>query len=108
MQVAAYLNDRARRTNSRILQVIAVRVAEDPFKKVSKMIQDLISKLMEEANGDAEHKGWCDEELATNEQTRVEKTEGTESLHADIDALEASVATLTEDIAELTQAVEDL
>ena len=29
---------------------------------------------MEEANEEAEHKGWCDTELGTNEQTRKEKT----------------------------------
>ena len=29
---------------------------------------------MEEANEEAEHKGWCDTELATNEATRKEKT----------------------------------
>merc|ERR1719473_67660 len=108
MQVAAFLNDQGRKINSRILQVLAIRVSEDPFKKVSKMIQDLIAKLMEEANGEAEHKGFCDDELSTNEQTRVEKTEATESLHADIDELEASISMLTEDISDLTKAVQDL
>ena len=39
------------------------------------MIKDLIVRLMEEANEEAEHKGWCDTELSTNEQTRKEKTE---------------------------------
>merc|ERR1719458_828014 len=49
---------------------------------------------MEEANEEAEHKGWCDTELSTNEQTRKEKT--------------ASIAKLTEDITELTKAVAEL
>merc|ERR1719336_2054052 len=69
------------------------------------MIKDLIVKLMEEANEEAEHKGWCDTELATNEQTRKEKTDAVEVLHAEIDELEASIAKLTDDIAELTAAV---
>merc|ERR1719263_646898 len=72
------------------------------------MIKDLIVKLMEEANEEAEHKGWCDTELSTNEQTRKEKTEAVETLHAEIDQLEASIAKLTEDISELTKAVADL
>merc|ERR1719337_277439 len=63
---------------------------------------------MEEANEEAEHKGWCDTELSTNEQTRKEKTEAVETLHAEIDQLEASIAKLTEDISELTKAVADL
>merc|ERR1719254_496549 len=63
---------------------------------------------MEEANEEAEHKGWCDTELSTNEQTRKEKTEAVEMLHAEIDELEASIAKLTEDIGELTKAVAEL
>merc|ERR1719230_1082647 len=85
-----------------------MRVADDPFKKVKKMIKDLIVRLMEEANEEAEHKGWCDTELSTNEQTRKEKTEAVETLHAEIDELEASIAKLTEDITELTAAVAEL
>merc|ERR1719478_1810652 len=72
------------------------------------MIKDLIVKLMEEANEEAEHKGWCDTELSTNEQTRKEKTAAVETLHAEIDELEASIAKLTEDITELTEAVAQL
>jgi len=107
-RVAAYLNGRAQALNSRVLSALAVRVAEDPFVKVKKMIKDLIVRLMEEANEEAEHKGWCDTELSTNEQTRKEKTEGVETLHAEIDQLEASIAKLTEDISELTKAVAEL
>merc|ERR1719352_1352280 len=72
------------------------------------MIKDLIVRLMEEANEEAEHKGWCDTELSTNEKTRVAKTESVETLHAEIDQLTASIAKLTEDIATATKAVADL
>merc|ERR1711865_1368654 len=92
----------------RVLSAVAVRAAEDPFTKVKKMIKDLIVRLMEEANEEAEHKGWCDTELSTNEQTRKEKTEAVETLHAEIDQLEASIAKLTEDITELTKQVAEL
>merc|ERR1719375_1489358 len=68
-RVAEYLRDQARQLNSRVLSALAVRVSEDPFKKVKKMIKDLITRLLEEANEEAEHKGWCDTELSTNEQT---------------------------------------
>jgi len=104
-RVAEYLRDRARQLNSRILSAISLRVASDPFGKVKKMIKDLITKLLEEANEEAEQKGWCDTELSTNEQTRKEKTEAVETLHAEIDELQASLAKLTEQITELTEAV---
>merc|ERR1719446_328524 len=107
-RAGAYLNEQARRLNSRVLSALATRVADDPFVKVKKMIKDLIVRLMEEANEEATHKGWCDTELSTNEQTRKEKTEAVETLHAEIDELDASIAKLTEDISELTKAVADL
>jgi len=107
-KVAQFLQDRASQLNSRVLSALAVRVTADPFQKVKKMIKDLIVRLMEEANEEAEHKGWCDTELSTNEQTRKEKTEAVETLHAEIDQLEASIAKLTEDISELSKAVAEL
>jgi hypothetical protein len=107
-RVAQYLEDQAKKLNSRVLAAVAAHAADDPFKKVKKMIKDLIVRLMEEANEEAEHKGWCDTELSTNEQTRKEKTEAVETLHAEIDQLEASIAKLTEDISELTKAVSEL
>jgi DNA repair exonuclease SbcCD ATPase subunit len=107
-RVAKFLETRAKQLNSRVLSTIAARVSDDPFQKVKKMIKDLIVRLMEEANEEAEHKGWCDTELSTNEQTRKEKTEAVETLHAEIDQLEASIAKLTEDISELTKAVAEL
>jgi hypothetical protein len=103
-----YLRIQGKRLNSRVLSALAVRVSDDPFTKVKKMIKDLIVRLMEEANEEAEHKGWCDTELSTNEQTRKEKTEAVETLHAEIDQLEASIAKLTQDITELTKAVAEL
>merc|ERR1719393_442975 len=108
LQVAEYLSDQGRKLNSRILRALAMRVSDDPFKKVTKMIKDLIVKLMEEANGEAEQKGWCDDELATNEQTRKEKTEAIEVLHAEIDQLEAAISTAGEEIEELQQGVAEL
>merc|ERR1719407_263013 len=107
-RVAEFLREKGTAINSRVLSALAVRVAEDPFVKVKKMIKDLIVRLMEEANEEAEHKGWCDTELSTNEQTRKETTAAVETLHAEIDELEASIAKLTEEITELTKAVAEL
>merc|ERR1719326_2576520 len=72
------------------------------------MIKDLIIKLMEEANEEAEHKGWCDTELSTNEQTRKEKTAAVETLHAEIDELSASIAKLTQEITDLTAEIAEI
>merc|ERR1719407_220023 len=73
-RVAKFLKEKGESINSRVLSALSVRVDADPFEKVKKMIKDLIVRLMEEANEEAEHKGWCDTELGTNEQTRTQKT----------------------------------
>jgi predicted nucleic acid-binding Zn-ribbon protein len=108
LKVAAFLKGRAEAMGSRMLSALAVRVSEDPFKKVKKMIRDLVVKLMEEANEEAQQKGFCDQELATNEQTRKEKQAGVETLTAEIDELNASISQLSEQVADLTKAVAEL
>jgi len=107
-RVAAYLNSQAKKLNSRVLSVFALRIQADPFKKVKKLIKDLIVKLMEEANAEVEQKGYCDTELATNEHTRKEKTEAVVMLTSEIDELTASVAALAEMITETTKAISEL
>jgi len=108
-RVVGYLQDKSGRINSRVLQALALKVQSgDPFVKIRKMINDLITKLMEEAQEEVEHKGFCDQELATNGQTREHKTEAVQTLTAEIDMLDASITKLTEDLAELNAAVADL
>merc|ERR1719443_1811491 len=79
---ADFLRDRARKTSSRMLSLIAVKMEADPFKKVTKMIKDMIQKLMEEAEEEAEHKGFCDKEMSTNKATRDTKTDEVASAKA--------------------------
>jgi len=105
---AQYLKIQGQKINSRLLSALAVKVEADPFKKIKKMIKDLITKLLEEANEEATQKGWCDTELGTNKQTRMEKTESVVVLHSEIDELEASISMLSEQITELSAAVAEI
>lgn len=104
-RVADYLKRQGNKVNSRILSALALRVLADPFKKVRKMIKEMVTKLQEEAAEEADQKGFCDKELATNEATRKEKTELIEGLYAEIDELKATIAQLTEEMTELQSAV---
>merc|ERR1719375_1853009 len=98
---AAFLQRQAKSLGSRYLALAAARMTADPFKKVKKMIKDLIVKLMEEANAEAEHKGFCDTELATNKQTR-------DNLGAEVDELTAAIEEKTAEISQLTTAIKEL
>jgi len=106
--VATFLSNKAKETNSRILSLISVKVSEDPFKKVTKMIKDMIIKLTEEATEEAEHKGFCDTELTTNKQTRDFKTEQSAELNAEIEKLTADIAQYTSQIADLGAAIAEI
>lgn len=107
-KVAFYLKESAKRIGSHVLSALAVKVSEDPFVKVRKMIQDLIVRLMEEANSEAEHKGWCDTEIKSNEQTRNAKTQQITKLTSEIDQLAADIALLANQIQDLSKAINDL
>jgi hypothetical protein len=107
-KVVAFLNEQARKSGSRLLSEMALNAQANPFGKVKKMIKDLISKLMEEATSETEHKGWCDTELTTNKQTRDKKTSEVNELESNIEDLTATIADLTQDIADLTAAVKEL
>merc|ERR1712039_949365 len=95
-RVAAFLQDRAKRLGSQYLALVATHAADDPFAKVKKMIKDLIVKLMEQANSEADHKAYCDAELATNKQTRENKQAEVDELAATIEKKESHSANLAQ------------
>jgi len=99
--VAAFLQQQADKTGSKLLSLVAAKAASDPFTKVKKMIREMIQKLVEEAEADATHKGFCDTEMSTNKQTRDKKTAQSEELTADIEELTAEISKLATEITEL-------
>jgi len=107
-RVAALLAERARVLRNPTLAMIAQKAASDPFEKVRKLIKDLIVRLMEEAAGEADHKGFCDAELATNKQTRTNKAEAVEELTAETEKQTAISAKLASEIADLSDEVSEL
>jgi len=108
LRAAAMLSQHAAASGSRTLALAAQKARADPFEKVKKMIGDLITKLMEEANAEANEKGWCDSELATNKLTRTQKAEAVDQLHAEAEKLEAKKTDLTQQIADITAEIAEL
>jgi len=104
-RVQAYLLAAGQKLNSNILSALAMRVSQDPLAKVKKMIQDMVYKLMEEANEEAEHKGFCDTEMGTNKNTRDAKSSKVEELTASIKEMTADAEMLTSEAAGLTDEV---
>jgi chromosome segregation ATPase len=88
-----------------MLSALAVRANASPFDKVVKMIQDMIVKLTEEAEEEAEHKGFCDSELSSNKQTRDDKSTQADELNANIEQMTAESQKLATEMTKLTEDV---
>lgn len=87
------------------LALIAQSAQKDTFGKVKKMISSMINRLLEEANAEAEKKGFCDKEMKVNKQTR-EKLQGQyETTAAELELTLATQQKLAEEIAELQKAI---
>merc|ERR1719437_45441 len=104
-RVADFLQARAKSVGSRYLALVAARARQDPFAKIKKMIKDLIVKLMEEANAEADQHAYCETELATNKQTRDIKSSEVEDLSANLEEQEALFEKLTTEITTLSDEV---
>jgi len=105
VSAASFLMNRAGKVGSTLLATVAARVGEDPFAKVKKMIKDLLVRLMEEANNEADHKAWCDEEISANKATRDTKSAEASDLASRSDELQALEAKLSQEIADLHDAI---
>merc|ERR1719409_1673814 len=81
--------------------VFVLFATQDPFAKVKGLIEDMVTKLLNEANEDADHKNFCDEELAKSNKAKEEKMMGMDKFQARMDKAATSRAELEESIRQL-------
>merc|ERR1719305_1109921 len=72
------------------------------------MIDDMITRLLNEANEDAQHEGFCDKEIGKSKVTRNKLSEDIDSLEAAVEEGQATIMHLTEEIATLTKEVSEI
>merc|ERR1719454_2636197 len=99
------LRTKGKQIKSTLLMSMASQVAGDPFKKITKLIQELIERLLQEAANEANQKGWCDKALGDAEQKRDNAATSVEELNNEMSKLEATRDKLTDEIAVLTKEV---
>merc|ERR1719421_1375810 len=106
--VREFLIAEGKRLNSKTLSLLAAKMAADPFAKVKKLIDNMITRLLEEANADAEKNGFCTKELGQSKIPRDKLTSEIDELEAAIEEGKAFILKLTEDIATLTKEIAEL
>merc|ERR550514_1756668 len=73
---------------------LAQMASVDPFAKIKSMINEMVEKLLKEANEEATHKAFCDEELAKSRKSQAEKTMKLDKYSARIDSATTTIAEL--------------
>lgn len=107
-RAATFLKGISARIGSHTLSALASQVQLNPFSKVKKLIEDLITRLKAQEAEEAQHKAWCDTELDTNGQTRTTKTEEVETLHNTIDVLSNRISVLEKEVSILSREVAEI
>jgi len=107
-QIHDFLAAEGARKHSKGLTLLAQQISADPFAKVKKLIDDMITRLLEEAEEDAKHEGFCDKEMGKSKITRNKLTEDIDGLEAAIEEGKATIQKLADDTATLTKEVEEL
>merc|ERR1719214_450704 len=82
--------------------------ASDPFVKIRGLIEDMIAKLLKEAEEEATQKAFCDAEMGKSKKSQDEKTMTLDKLQGRIDGAEATVAENTEAIKTLEAEVAEI
>jgi hypothetical protein len=82
---------------------MASLMSADPFAKIKGMIQEMIEKLVKEAEEEAGHKAYCDKEMGETKVKKADMTEEVEDLQVKIDKATSKIAKLKQDIMTLTQ-----
>lgn len=103
-----FLAEKAEKMNSRMLSLLATHASADPFGKVVKMIKDMIQRLMEQQNDEADHKAFCDAEMGTNKVTRETKSTLVTEIQAKIEELTAHVNKLAQKIVQTESSMAEI
>merc|ERR1719355_551571 len=87
---------------------LANMATSDPFVKIRGLIEDMIAKLLKEAEEEATQKAFCDAEMGKSKKSQEEKTMTLDKLQARIDGATSTIAENTEAIKTLEAEVAEI
>merc|ERR1719482_1989370 len=87
---------------------LANMATSDPFVKIRGLIEDMIAKLLKEAEEEATQKAFCDKEMGASKKSQAIKTATIDKLQARIDGNSATIAELEDAIKTLEAEVADI
>lgn len=107
-RLSGLLRDLAKKFHSYALMEMASRAKLDPFAKVKGLIEDMVSKLLNEANEEATHKSFCDEEISKNSKSKEEKMMKMDDFQSRMDKASTAVGELNEQVKVMQAEIADI
>merc|ERR1719421_1209407 len=90
------------------LMQMAGAAASDPFVKIRGLIEDMLTKLITEAQEEASQKAFCDEEQGKSKAAQKEKMAKIDKYQTRIDGGEATIAELTDAVKTLEAEIAEI
>merc|ERR1740127_411591 len=87
---------------------LASMASSDPFVKIRGLIEDMIAKLLKEAEEEATQKAFCDKEMGASKKSQAEKTATIDKLQTRIDGNSATIAELEDAVKTLQAEIADI
>jgi len=102
------LKSMAHEYHSFAMMQVVTAATSDPFSKIRGLIQDMIAKLVAEANEEGTQKAFCDEELGKSKKSQQDKSMTLDKYKSRADKAESGRATLTESVKELESEMSEI
>jgi hypothetical protein len=94
--------------HSFVFSQLASMAAADPFEKIKGLINDMIEKLLKEAQEAATHEAFCQEEMGKTKKSREDKEMKLEKFTSRVDKADSKLGELTQAIKTLTEEVGEI
>jgi len=107
-RIVQFLKKLSKKTHSYKLMQIASMAASDPFVKIRGLIEDMIAKLVKEAEEEATQQAFCEKEMGASTKAQDEKQTKVDKYKVRIDKAATDIATLTEAVKTLEAEVADI
>merc|ERR1719247_1728888 len=107
-KIVSFLKNLAQEHHSYALTQMASMARSDPFVKIRGLIEDMIAKLLKEAQEEATQKAFCDEEMGKSKKSQDEKQSKIDEYQTRIDKASTTIATLTEEVKTLEAEVAEI
>merc|ERR1719265_2340304 len=107
-QVVGLFKDFAQKHHSFVFSQLASMAASDPFAKIKGLINDMIEKLLKEAQEAATHEAFCQEEMGKSKASQADKTMKLDKFSTRVDEASSKVSELTEAIKTLEAEIAEI